>query len=286
MKWKARLDNIHKALQFLGEKFSDYETVKSDSTISLNVHNEHIHLDDILKNYLNNKIQILIPAGFKASLYAESAQWDSLTIKVEFDAQLNFMYCTKKNEKKQINTISFALEKNARVDCFIAFLHQHAELVCVEAELLGSDSNFDLRAIAYGNTQRNALITHQRHKTNSARSTVKVKSIVSEESRFWFHGTIFIDKNASETSAEQESHILLMNSRAQAHAIPALEVLNKDVSCRHGSAMATIDEEQRFYLMSRGLSSNEAEKIIIDGFLFDIINSYRYPEALYAILKK
>jgi hypothetical protein len=73
-------------------------------------------------------------------------------------------------------------------------------------------------------------------------------------------------KILTKTDAYQENRNLLLSRKAHANSIPGLEILANDVRCTHGSTVGQVDREQLFYLMSRGLPENEAERMIVGGF--------------------
>ena len=86
-----------------------------------------------------------------------------------------------------------------------------------------------------------------------------------------YTGLIRIAKAAMQTSAYQANHNLLLSRSARAETIPMLEILADDVQCKHGASIGPIDEEQAFYLMSRGLPRETAERLIVMGFVEPII---------------
>jgi Fe-S cluster assembly protein SufD len=78
---------------------------------------------------------------------------------------------------------------------------------------------------------------------------------------------IKVDPGAQQTDAFQESRNLLLSKRAHADAIPGLEIEANDVRCTHAATVARLDEDQLFYLQSRGLTRAEAERLLVGGFL-------------------
>ena len=86
-----------------------------------------------------------------------------------------------------------------------------------------------------------------------------------------YTGLIRIAKTAMQTSAYQANHNLLLSRTARAETIPMLEILADDVQCKHGASIGPIDEEQAFYLMSRGVPREAAERLIVMGFVAPII---------------
>ena len=86
-----------------------------------------------------------------------------------------------------------------------------------------------------------------------------------------YTGLIRIAKEAVQTNAYQANHNLLLSSGARAETIPMLEILADDVQCKHGASIGPIDDEQTFYLMSRGVPREHAQRLIVMGFIESII---------------
>ena len=86
---------------------------------------------------------------------------------------------------------------------------------------------------------------------------------------------IVVDPGAQGTDAFQESRNLLLSKKAHADAIPGLEIQADDVRCTHAAAIAQVDKDQLFYLESRGLDRDAATRLIIDGFMQELVE--RFP---------
>jgi len=82
-----------------------------------------------------------------------------------------------------------------------------------------------------------------------------------------------VSKEGQRTDSYQSNKNLLLGSNAHADSIPKLEILADDVKCAHGATVGPADKEQIFYLMSRGLSSLEAEELIVTGFFRQVVQS-------------
>ena len=80
-----------------------------------------------------------------------------------------------------------------------------------------------------------------------------------------------MDPGAQKTDAFQECRNLLLSKKAHADAIPGLEIEADDVRCTHAAAIAQLDKDQVYYLRSHGLSEHAAQRLIIDGFLQDLV---------------
>ena len=83
---------------------------------------------------------------------------------------------------------------------------------------------------------------------------------------------IRIAPGAQRSDAYQNNRNLLLSTRARADSIPMLEILANDVRCTHGSTTSSVDEEELFYLMSRGLPKAQAQRMIVEGFFSAVVD--------------
>jgi Fe-S cluster assembly protein SufD len=114
--------------------------------------------------------------------------------------------------------------------------------------------------------------TFQEHIAPSTTSDFAFKGALRDEATTVWRGMIRVEHEAQKTNAYQENRNLLPSERAHADSIPGLEILANDVRCTHGATLGQVDREQLFYLMSRGLSRSEAERLIVRGFFQDVLD--------------
>jgi Fe-S cluster assembly protein SufD len=130
--------------------------------------------------------------------------------------------------------------------------------------------------------------TTQEHAAPNTTSDLFFKGVLTDRARAVWRGVIRVDKGAQKTDAYQENRNLLLSPRAHADSIPGLEIKANDVRCTHGATIGQIDRLQLFYLMSRGLSREQAERVIVRGFfqpILDRIGSDEVRETLAAELE-
>ena len=118
--------------------------------------------------------------------------------------------------------------------------------------------------------------TLQEHAAPDTTSDLAFRGVLAGRSTSVWRGMIKVDPGAQRTDAFQDNRNLLLSKRAHSDAIPGLEILANDVRCTHAAAVAQIDRDQLFYLMSRGLPRETATRLIIDGFLQALVE--RLPE--------
>jgi Fe-S cluster assembly protein SufD len=109
--------------------------------------------------------------------------------------------------------------------------------------------------------------TTQEHAAPHTTSDLAFRGILRDKATAVWSGMIKVDPGAQRTDAFQESRNLILSDGAHADAIPGLEIEANDVRCTHAATVARLDAEQIFYLMSRGLTRGEAERMLVGGFL-------------------
>ncbi len=114
--------------------------------------------------------------------------------------------------------------------------------------------------------------TYQRHIAPSTTSDFAFKGALRDTATAVWRGMIRVEEGAQKTNAYQENRNLLLSQEAHANSIPGLEILANDVRCTHGATLGQVDREQLFYLMARGLSRAEAERLIVRGFFQDVLD--------------
>jgi Fe-S cluster assembly protein SufD len=114
--------------------------------------------------------------------------------------------------------------------------------------------------------------TFQEHIAPNTTSDFAFKGALRDESTAVWRGMIRVEEDAQKTNAYQENRNLLLSKQAHADSIPGLEILANDVRCTHGATLGQVDREQLFYLMARGLSRAEAERLIVRGFFQDVLD--------------
>ena len=143
----------------------------------------------------------------------------------------------------------------------------------MDIDLLGDGSGFYLDGVYFGEDAQihdsRVFVNHLGKNTNSNMIT---KGVLGDRSSSIFTGTIHIAEGAVKTESHQENRNILLSEDATAQSVPNLEILCDDVICSHGSSVGPIEEEIYHYVMSRGISKIDADKMLIKGFFNQIIN--------------
>lgn len=110
------------------------------------------------------------------------------------------------------------------------------------------------------------------HTLPNLRSLTTIKAVVFDNSSFDMTGNLVIMKGAKNTDAYLRLDALMMSSTAKARVVPGLEITENDVKGGHGATVGRVNKEQLFYLRSRGISQKRAEKLLVNGFLAEILS--------------
>jgi Fe-S cluster assembly protein SufD len=164
------------------------------------------------------------------------------------------------------------LGRDARLRQAVIGMGGHYNRSRNDAEMLGLGSENELRTTFLGSgSQVHDFRTHQLHVAGRSHSTLLSKGAVADESRSVYTGLIEIEKGAKRTDARQTNHNLLLSPTAHADSVPNLDIRENDVMCAHASSVGPLDELQRWYLESRGVSRDDAERLMIQGFFNEML---------------
>ncbi len=141
-----------------------------------------------------------------------------------------------------------------------------------DTRLVGRGAHGDLAAVYFGESEQTLdFRTYQDHVAPDTTSNLLYKGVVAGESRSVYTGLIRVRPDARGTNAFQTNRNLKLSDDAWAESVPNLEIENNDVKCSHASTVSPVDEDQRFYLESRGVPTAEAERLIVAGFLGEVL---------------
>lgn len=110
------------------------------------------------------------------------------------------------------------------------------------------------------------------HLVPNCTSNQNYKGVLNDKSRAVFNGIVFVRENAHGTDAQQSNKNLLLSNDARVDTKPQLEIFNDDVKCSHGATVGQLEEEELFYLLTRGLPESLARNLLTYGFAEEIIN--------------
>jgi Fe-S cluster assembly protein SufD len=153
-----------------------------------------------------------------------------------------------------------------------------------ESLLAGDNAESDLMAVYFGDhTQMLDFRTLQDHDAPGTRSDLLFKGAVEDQAHSVYSGLIRLRPSARKANASQTNRNLVLTEGAGAESIPNLEIEANDVRCSHASAVGPIDQDQLYYLESRGVPPAEAERLIVLGFFDDVLDRLPIPTLAHAL---
>jgi Fe-S cluster assembly protein SufD len=151
--------------------------------------------------------------------------------------------------------------------------------VRTDARLVGPGAEGEQVAAYFGEgDQMHDFRTLQDHAAPKTRSNLLFKGAVQGRSQSVYTGLIRVRKEARGTDAFQTNRNLKLSEHAWAESVPNLDIETNDVRCSHASAVGPIDDDQRFYLESRGVPPGLAERLIVLGFFADVFDRLPAPK--------
>jgi len=160
------------------------------------------------------------------------------------------------------------LAQDAKVNWYSGLFGSMLSRYKIEYFLNGTGASSNDSEVIFGNNEQSFDIqTNVNHESPATEGRVVEKSILRNKSKSLFKGMIRIKENATKSNSFLSGRSILLDKDAKSDAIPGLEIFTNDVKATHSASVAQIDEEQIFYLKTRCLSHEEAERTIIEGFL-------------------
>jgi Fe-S cluster assembly protein SufD len=231
---------------------------------------------------LNWRVLVVLEEGAEAEIWEQYASTEAglFTTVVELvvgqNAKLRFVSAQGLDEAAQIyGTQRAKVSRDGALDWVVLGFGAGYGKVFQNTILDGEGAEGKVTgAYALSGRQHLDFDTTQEHAAAHCQSDLAFRGILAGRSSAVWRGMIKVDEGAQETDAFQESRNLLISKRAHADAIPGLEILANDVRCTHAAAIAQIDPEQLFYLRARGLPLEQASRLVVEGFLAELVERF------------
>ncbi|MBV9311225.1 MAG: Fe-S cluster assembly protein SufD [Solirubrobacterales bacterium] len=232
---------------------------------------------------LNARTLVVLEAGAEAQVFEEYLGEDQDSVfnvvtelVVGDNAQLRYVCGQSLSERSWIfGTQRAEVERDGSLDWVALGFGSNRGRVRMETRLNGPGAEARVTgAYASHGRQHIDFDTTQEHAAPSTNSDLAFRGVLTGRSTAVWKGNIIVDPGAQKTDAFQESRNLLLSKRAHADAIPGLEIQANDVRCTHAAAVAQVDPEQLFYLRSRGIREDVAKRLVIEGFLAELVERF------------
>lgn len=193
---------------------------------------------------------------------------------------------------KANQNFTYILNKNSHLTFVLMFFKAINADVHVSIRLTGRGASAKVIGLVVGRgDHRISIHTEQLHEAPETTSNLLVKAALFDQTQFFYDGVIRVARAAQKSDAYQKNENLLLSKDAHAQSDPALEILANDVRCTHGSTTGKLNEDQLWYLTSRGLTRSAAAQLLVEGFfehaigaISDTIRQEKMRRALWAIM--
>ena len=165
------------------------------------------------------------------------------------------------------------VNRNARIDWALGLMNDGYTISENVTHLVGDGSYGDTKMVTVGRgKQKQNFTTKIIHWGKHSEGHILKHGVMKDEASSIFNGIGKIEHGATKSNAVQESRVLMLNEKARGDANPILLIDEDDVTAGHAASVGRVDPLQLYYLMSRGISKQNAERLVIHGFLAPVVN--------------
>ena len=210
-------------------------------------------------------------------IFKDNTEKNFLNIYYNFELDKSSILKNYKIDKSINNNVKYSYnnvkqEANSISETFILSSGSKFFKNEINCDLLGQHSSAFVNGIFdLDDENHHEIKSNINHLVENTKSYQLVKSVLEKKSKAVYQGKIFVSSEAQKTDGYQLSNAILLSENSEFNAKPELEIYADDVKCSHGSSSGSLDENSIFYLMSRGLNYKQAKKLLINGFLLDVI---------------
>ena len=241
-------------------QLNSYDAEQKISVLQNNVG----HLTHTISN-VSQKIFLMFEQGAKGTVYLQD---DSSVQKAMIEYHIT-------------------LEKYAQFDFLATMINSSHLSVMIYVYLKGDGAQASIKGIyALSGDQNVSIKTFQYHTGPRTKSDVLMKGMLKDRGQALYEGLIFIGEHGKKTEASLENKNILLSKQAKVISIPSIEVLQHDVQCSHGSAIGKFDEDQLWYLQSRGFTKQKAYELLVESFFKEIMQGFEDKKVMEKLCQK
>ena len=285
--------------------------IKNDVSVYLNQASSLEVLALKVKSNFNQSLEIVIPSIDKKStstriflLIEEGATLDLLQIflgnnnsahnhlieiKLEPNVELTHGLISFGEEKESSSICTLAVEQAEESKYSLNSIHHGWNYARFEPRIIQSkgEASTNIRGLQVTKSKEQ-IATHSliRFDGPNGKLDQLQKAIASEYSHCIFNGSIDVPQKAQKTEAAQLSRNLLLSKRARIDTKPELEIVADDVRCTHGATVSQLQDEELFYLLSRGIDNQDANSLLLKGYCDEVISHFRQSAGKWNLIDK
>ena len=178
------------------------------------------------------------------------------------------------------------VHENGRLQWTLGALGSRVSQVAQDVALAGRGADAQVNGVMFTEGRQHLVYnTLQHHEAPNCKSDLLYKGALQDRSRLVWRGMIKVDKAAQKTDGYQRNDNLMLSNEARADSIPGLEIEADDVRCTHGATSGRVDAEQVFYAQARGLTADEAARLVVAGFFQQVFDRITIPPVREALAR-
>jgi Fe-S cluster assembly protein SufD len=178
------------------------------------------------------------------------------------------------------------VHENGRLQWTLGALGSRVSQVAQDVALAGRGADAQVNGVMFTEGRQHLVYnTLQHHEAPGCKSDLLYKGALQDRSRLVWRGMIKVDKAAQKTDGYQRNDNLMLSNEARADSIPGLEIEADDVRCTHGATSGRVDAEQVFYAQARGLTADEAARLVVAGFFQQVFDRITIPPVREALAR-
>jgi Fe-S cluster assembly protein SufD len=178
------------------------------------------------------------------------------------------------------------VQAGGRLQWTLGALGSRLSQVAQDVALAGREAEAQVNGVMFTEGRQHLVYnTLQHHEAPSCKSDLLYKGALQDRSRLVWRGMIKVDKAAQKTDGYQRNDNLMLSNESRADSIPGLEIEADDVRCTHGATSGRVDAEQVFYAQARGLTADEAARLVVAGFFQQVFDRITIPAVREALAR-
>ena len=254
-----------------------------------------IVIPSIKEKSISTRIFLLVEEGAKLDLLQvflgnnNSAQNHLIEIKLESKVELSHGLISLGEEKESSSICTLAVEQSEKSKYSLHSIHHGWDYARFEPRIIQSEGEASTIIKNLQVTKsKEQIATHSliRFEGPNGKLDQLQKAVASESSHCIFNGSIEVPQKAQKTEAAQLSRNLLLSKRARIDAKPELEIVADDVRCTHGATVSQLQDEELFYLLSRGIDNEHANSLLLKGYYDEVISHLPKSSEKWNFVKK
>lgn len=234
---------------------------------------------------------VVLDRGASLTLFEEYASPDGLDrpyagpyteCYLEDGAQLRYFVIQRwGHDVTEVSRRQVFVGRDARVNTVVAYFGAGLMRTEVKSELVGEGGSSEIICLVLATDRQHLdIVTQNRHVAPHTSGEMLTRQVLRDHARTAYSGMIVIERSAPFSTDYLQENALVLDPGARADAIPGLEIMNDEVAATHGATVGQIDEEQLFYLTSRGIDRRTAERLIVMGFFDPLLARVPDPETV------